>query len=67
MLVMLQLKGIEQQHGQIGTKTRNAALASLREKEAAMQSSAAQLFNKRLQLVKDSNSMEVSQSCNLTH
>ena len=57
---MLQLKAVEQQHEQIGGSNRNAALASLREKEAAMQSSAVQLFNRKLQLMKENNSMEVS-------
>ena len=58
-LLFMQLKAAEQQHEQIGSKTRNAALASLRDKESAMQAIAMQLFNKRLQLVKENNSLEV--------
>ena len=57
---MLQLKAAEQQHEQIGSSARNAALATLREKEATLQNAALQLFNRRLQLIKEHNSMEVS-------
>ncbi|KAL0033974.1 hypothetical protein WJX79_000313 [Trebouxia sp. C0005] len=57
-----QLKAAEQQHEQIGSSSRNAALASLREKELAMQAIAMQLFNKRLQLMKDNNSLEEADS-----
>lgn len=59
-LLFMQLKAAEQQHEQIGSSSRNAALASLREKELAMQAIAMQLFNKRLQLMKDNNSLEVT-------
>ena len=55
----MQLKAAEQQHGQIGSSSRNAALASLREKESAMQAIAMQLFNKRLQLMRENSSLEV--------
>ncbi len=59
----MQLKAAEQQHEQIGSSSRNAALASLREKESAMQAIAMQLFNKRLQLMKENNSLEVNTPC----
>ncbi len=58
-LLFMQLKAAEQQHEQIGSSSRNAALASLREKESAMQAIAMQLFNKRLQFMKENNSLEV--------
>ena len=58
-LLFMQLKAAEQQHEQIGSTSRNAALASLREKESAMQAIAMQLFNKRLQLIKENSSLEV--------
>jgi len=58
-LLFMQLKAAEQQHEQIGSSTGNAALASLQEKESAMQAIAMQLFNKRLQLMKENNSLEV--------
>ena len=60
MNFVLQLKATEQQHEQISGSPRVAAMASLREKEAAMQASALQLFNKRLHLIKESNSLEVT-------
>lgn len=58
-LSFMQLKAAEQQHEQIGSSSRNAAVASLREKESAMQAIAMQLFNKRSQLMKENNSLEV--------
>ena len=63
----MQLKAAEQQHEQIGRSSRNAALASLREKESAMQAIAMQLFNKRSQLMKENNSLEVDTPCTPAH
>ena len=59
-IALPQLKEIEQQHAQVGTGDRHSVLTSLREKEAAMQASSVQLFGRRLQLLQDNKSLEVS-------
>lgn len=61
---MLQLKSLEQQHSQIGSGDRHAALATLREKEAAVQANGMQLFSRRLQLLQEEKTTEVGEDDN---
>lgn len=56
---MLQMRRIEHQHDEAGTKDRHALLLSLRDKEFYMQANSLQLFNKRLQLLQENKTMEV--------
>lgn len=58
--VNVQMKSIEQQHSQVGTGDRHTLLVSLRDKESAMQANSLQLFGKRLQLLQEEKTMEVS-------
>ena len=60
----LQMKSIEHQHSQVGTGDRHNLLVSLRDKESAMQANSMQLFRKRLQLLQEKKTMEVSSLSN---
>ena len=57
---ILQMKSIEQQHSQVGTGDRHTLLVSLRDKESAMQANSMQLFGRRLQLLQEKKTIEVS-------
>ena len=58
--VILQMRSIEQQHSQVGTGDRHDLLVSLRDKESAMQANSLQLFGRRLQMMQEKKTMEVS-------
>ena len=59
---ILQMKSIEQQHSQVGTGDRQNLLVSLRDKELVMQANSLHLFSRRLQLLQEKKSMEVSKA-----
>lgn len=56
------MKSIEQQHSQVGTGDRQNLLVSLRDKESAMQANSLHLYSRRLQLLQEKKTMEVSKA-----